>query len=374
MPFLQALSKDLQTNYALVRRAGFRRIAVAVAVDTRAASGTPSSSPSPTATRPRAGGVSFTDVLASIVGPQRAATPEQYATLFALVARQLGVPSRLVTGFRVRPEQGGKPLAAGSYDVTTADAWTWVEIPMRGSGWVVADPAPNSLSTARHTPSASAQPSQSPTATPTRNALITQSNAGHAVAPKSNVSHRATTSNRPLIVALLIGLAILAFPLLLVLLFRKRIRARRRRRLPDPRRRLLGAWHESLDVLTESGLPDLTNLTSTEIVEATSARFGTEPANQTAYLGEAANAAVYSTASWVGPDDADAAWAAHSTLRRLVRRHLSVRGRLAAGLRYHRTKTPRPVPAPTSWAAPPPPKRQRRRGPFTRSRGNHRAH
>jgi hypothetical protein len=377
VPFLQALGKDLQTKYALVGAQDSHAPTPPSATSTPTdgtPSGTPSSSPSPTATRLRAGGVSFTDVLASIVGPQRAATPEQYATLFALVARQLGVPARVVTGFRVRPGQGGRPIAPGSYEVTTADAWTWVEIPMRGTGWVVADAAPSSLSNARQTPSASAQPSQTPTATPTRNALITQSNAGHAVAPRSNVAHPTASSNRPLIVALLIGLAVLIVLLLLTLLFRKQIRARRRRRVPDPRRRLLGAWHESLDVLTESGLPDLTNLTSTEIAAATSARFGAEPAHQAAYLGVAANAAVYSSATFVGAAEADAAWAAHSTLRRLVRRRLTVPGRLAAGLRYHRTKTPGPMTAPTSWASPRSSKRQRRLAPLDRIGGNHRSH
>ena len=33
----------------------------------------------------------------------RAATPEQFATFYAVVARYLGVPARLVTGFRVAP-------------------------------------------------------------------------------------------------------------------------------------------------------------------------------------------------------------------------------------------------------------------------------
>jgi len=104
---------------------------------------------------------------------------------------------------------------------------------------------------------------------------------------------------------------------------------------------LLGAWHESLDVLAESGLADLTNLTSSEIVMATGDRFGAEPARHAAYLGQAANAAIYSSSIWVGPAEADAAWVAHTTLRRLVRRRLGVGARLAAGLRFHRVRAPR---------------------------------
>ncbi len=383
VPFLQALGKDLQSKYGL---AGSPTTSPATASPSTKAStkttspkthrpsATPVASPSASA-RPRTGGVSFADVLASILGPQRSATPEQYATLFALVARQLGVPARLVTGFRVRSAHGGQTLAAGSYDVTTAEAWTWVEIPVRGNGWVVVDPAPSSVSEAPK-PSVGAQLSQTPSATPKQNALITQSNGGHAVAPKSTVPHKSAASHQTLIVALLSGLGVLAVGLLLVLLLRKRLRVRRRRRAADPRRRLLGAWHESLDVLAESGLADLTNLTSSEIVMATGDRFGAEPARQAAYLGQAANAAIYSSSIWVGPAEADAAWVAHTALLRLVRRRLSVGARLAAGLRFHRVRAPRSPAGPVSWAAPAPTTTKRRHSdlrPNPRPR-NHRAH
>ncbi|PZS20529.1 MAG: hypothetical protein DLM57_01245 [Pseudonocardiales bacterium] len=378
LAFLQALDKDLQTKYALAgpstksaTPASTTASKKASKTGRKATRPSPTPTPSASAARPRIGGVSFADVLASIVGPQRSATPEQYATVFALVARQLGVPARLVTGFRLRSAHGGPSVPAGSYDVSTADAWTWVEIPIRRSGWVVVDPAPSAFSDPQHTPSAGAQPSQTPSATPTRNALITQSNGGHAVAPKSAVPHHPAATNRPLVLALVIGGGVLVVGMLLVLVLRKRLRARRRRRSLDPRRRLLGAWHESLDLLAESGLADLTTLTNSEIVTATGARFGPEPAGQADYLGRLANAAVYSSAAWFGPREADAAWTAHATLRRLVRRRLGVGARLAAGLRYHRTKAPRTVAGPLSWASTASaPARRRSRRP--KHRGGHR--
>jgi len=375
VPFLQALGKDLQTKYSLVGAPVKSSTAASAKASTGPAkkrSKQVQATPSPTAsapTRQHTGGVAFADVLASIIGPQRAATPEQYATLFALVARQLGVPARLVTGFRVHSAQGGQPLAAGGYDVTTADAWTWAEIPIRGSGWVVVDAAPSSFSDKQRTPSAGSQPSHPPSATPTRNALITQSNGGHAVAPKSKVPNQPAASHRSLILTLLVGLrGALAFALLL----RKRLRARRRRRAADPRRRLLGAWHESLDVLAESGLADLSSLTSSEIVTATEARFGAVPASHAAYLGQAADAVIYSSRARVGPAEADAAWRAQRTLRQLVRRRLGVRERLAAGLRYHRTKAPRPLSGPLSWGSPPPAAKRRARR--LRGTGSHHGH
>jgi hypothetical protein len=199
--------------------------------------------------------------------------------------------------------------------------------------------------------------------------LVTQANGGHAVAPKSSVPHKPAASDGPLIVAVLIGLGVLVVAVLLALLLRKWLRVRRRQRPADPRRRLLGAWLESLDVLTESGLADPTSLTSTEIVTATGERFGSEPAEHAAYLGGAANAAIYSSA-WVAPAEADAAWTAHNSLRRLVRRRLGVGARMAARLRYHRSQTPHTVAGPLSWADPTPVAKRRRGDP---RRGTHRA-
>ena len=46
-------------------------------------------------------GTSLAQVM-NAVTVDRAATPEQFATFFAVLARYLGVPSRVVTGFRAR--------------------------------------------------------------------------------------------------------------------------------------------------------------------------------------------------------------------------------------------------------------------------------
>lgn len=384
LPFLQALAKDLQRNYALAGGPPKARTSTAApttpkAGPTKRGAKSTTARPTPTpavsaSTRPRVGGVSFADVMASVIGTDRAATPEQYATLFALVARQLGVPARLASGFRV-PANGGATLRPGTYTVTTANAWTWVEIPVRGAGWVVVDPAPSSYSGAQQQ-SVGAEPSQTPSATPTQNALITKANGGHAVAPKSVVPHRRAGSKSGLLVAVPLVLGALAVLVLAAMIWRKRRRIRRRRRAADPRGRLLGAWHESLDMLSESGLPDLAHLTSTEVAAATSTRFGGEPAAEAHFLGQAANTAVYRPSSPVAPADADAAWRSELNLRRLVRRRLSMRARLAAGVRFHRATAPeRQVAGPASWAetahgkgAAPSPRQRliRRRGRHTR--------
>jgi hypothetical protein len=310
---------------------------------------TPTPTPTPSASA-HSGGTTFADVLASIRA-SHSATPEQYATLMALVARKLNVPARLVSGFRVSSPNGGATLPAGTYNVTTAEAWTWVEIPISGLGWVVLDPSPGTYSGVAPQQSASAQPTQSPSPSPTNNALLTQANNGNAVSKPSKIPHSSSSSAATIVLVIVIAWVVLVAVLVALLLTRKRVRARRRRRTGDPRRRLLGAWQESLDVLVESGLPDLTYLTSAEVATTTGERFGGEPAAQARYIGDAANLAIFSPTSWVGPGEAEAAWRAQAVLSKAVRRRLGWRDRIGAGLRYHRNRTARAQVGPTSWSA-----------------------
>ena len=331
VPFLQALAAELRSRYSLAGAAG--------------------SSSSPDAGS--SSGTSFSEVLASIIGAQRTATPEQFATMYALIARQLGVPARVITGFHLDAASGAATVPAGQYGVTTAAAATWVELPIRGAGWVVVDPSPSRLSNGRQSQKVGAAPSNTPSSLPSQNALITDNSGGHAVAPRSKTAQprREHPSPLPVIGLVVVGsLALLAF-VLLVLLTRKRRRRSRRRRTADPRARLIGAWQESIDVLTESGLDDLTTLTNAEITCAAGTRFGAESAVKAAELGRAANAASYSSTVAISDDDADAAWTAHASLRKLVRKQLPVRERVITTLRYNRVRSRRGEPGAASWAA-----------------------
>lgn len=382
IPFLQALQRDLQQKYSLsgassttgstspTPTSAHRLVEPLFPEDKPTtkrpapkphtapkkrptiAKSTPNPTPSPTTTPgARAGSSSYADVVASVLSQDRSGTPEQYATLIALIARRLGVPARLVSGFRVQPDAGKATLPGGHYNVTTAQAWTWVEVPIVGVGWVVLDGSPGTYSSSHVEPTAAASLTPTPSSTPTQNALITKSNNGHAVAPKSATPHSPGASQRGLVITLLSTFGALLVALLLLLTLRKSTRRRRRQRSPDPRLRAIGAWRESIDVLTEAGLPDLTNLTSAEIAALTGSQFGPDPASQAGYLGHAANTAVYSTALLVSPQDADAAWEAERALRRQVNRQLGPRGRFGAWLRYHRKRDVEFGAGPESWAA-----------------------
>ena len=385
--FLQAVATDFRTNSALAggppsgsptssgSRSGGRFLAPgAAAKPTKNARSTPKPTPTPTptptpspTTSAHTGGTAFADVLASIRAAH-SATPEQYATLTALIARKLGVPARVVSGFRVTPPAGSTTLSAGRYDVTTDEAWTWVEVPVRGQGWVVLDSSPGTYSGQQPKPSTGVTPSKTPSQSPAQTARLTNSNNGQPPAPKSRLPHEKGASTGSILLIIAVVAAAMLVALLAFLLGRKRWRVRKRRRAGDPRRRLLGAWQESLDVLVESGLPELTTLTSAEIATATDERFGGEPAAQVRYIGDAANLAIFSPTSWVGPGEADAAWRAQTVLRKTVRRRLPLRSRISARLRYHHTKQRKTLVGPTSWAAAArarsaaPPTRRRRAG------------
>lgn len=315
---------------------------------------TPSTTPtpSPSVKGPAgdlAGSTGFADVLATIQG-NRQGSPEQYATLVALIARELGVPARVVTGFRVDPKGNATTVGPGQYAVTSADAWSWVEVPINDAGWVVLDATPGRFSNAQKQTASGAAPPPTTSAPPSQNPLLSAGNGGHAVAKKSATPSTSSTTNHALLIAIIVVIGLLLIVLLLILASRKSVRAARRRRSPDPRTRVIGAWQESMDTLTEAGLPELTTMTSAEIAELAGEQFGPESGRATAALGAAANSVAYSAATVVAPEEADAAWAEQRALRRQVRSQLGWRGRIAASLRYHRPKRTETPVSPRSWA------------------------
>ncbi len=384
VPFLQAVARDFRHDAlaggpATALGSGSHSASASPRTSTSATPRhTPSGAQSPTSasatatltptasSSPHTGGTAFADVLASIRGA-RAATPEQFATLTALIARKLHVPVRLVTGFRLPSGDGSATVPGETYTVTTAEAWTWLEIPVRGQGWVVLDPSPGTYADQQQTPSAGTTPASTAAITPSQTALLTNGNNGNAIAPPSQVPQHDDVTAISLAVLVVIVGTITAFVLTIALLARKWVRRRRRRGGRDPRRRLLGAWQESLDLLMEAGLPELGALTAAEVADVTGERFGSEPAERVRTLGAAANVAIFSPASRIGADDADAAWRTEVALARSVRRRLAWRRRVGTRFRYHHRRRAAALISPTSWTA-----GARGRATAPRSKGRHR--
>lgn len=62
---------------------------------------------------------------------------QQYAFAMAVLARLLGIPSRVVVGYTAGQQRGN-----GTWEVTTADAHAWPELYFTGVGWLRFEPTP----------------------------------------------------------------------------------------------------------------------------------------------------------------------------------------------------------------------------------------
>ena len=72
-------------------------------------------------------------------GARMVGDDEQFAVAMALMARQLGIPARVVMGFYPDPETAAETAVV---DIKGADVHAWVEVAFDGAGWVSFDPTP----------------------------------------------------------------------------------------------------------------------------------------------------------------------------------------------------------------------------------------
>jgi len=92
-------------------------------------------------TRPAPG--SGMDLLARFITTDKVGYCEQFAAAMAVMARTLGIPSRVVVGF-LRPT--GHPPSAKTVEFTSDDLHAWPEFYFAGAGWVRFDPTPSTRS------------------------------------------------------------------------------------------------------------------------------------------------------------------------------------------------------------------------------------
>src|SRR5918996_2576224 len=102
------------------------------------------------------------DYLADFLTRTKEGYCQQYATAFALLARQLRVPSRVVVGFLPGESVPAQP---SDYIVRGTDAHAWPEVYFEGWGWVPFEPTPRSGTEANNrvaSPPAYTQPGAAP--------------------------------------------------------------------------------------------------------------------------------------------------------------------------------------------------------------------
>jgi transglutaminase-like putative cysteine protease len=174
-------------------------------------------------------------------------TSEQFATAFAVLARMVGLPTRVVMGFHAGRSRGDQ-----TYRVNSGDAFAWPEVFFTGQGWVGFDPTPAAGENVERPPD-----EQTAEAEKQKQAKAEQLDAieEEEVEPPTELEpveqpapeKRLSTTAKVGIGAGAALLILLAIPLVLLLL-RRRVR-KRRLTSGTPSQRVVGAWWELLDAL-----------------------------------------------------------------------------------------------------------------------------
>ncbi|GII21785.1 hypothetical protein Pme01_13820 [Planosporangium mesophilum] len=185
-------------------------------------------------------------------------TSEQFAAAFAVLGRLVGLPTRVVVGFRPEP---------GRTSVRGADAIAWPEVLFTGVGWVPFNPLPQPNTQPRPVEDdfkPKPEPSTPPPSTgPTPSAAPTSAQPSHSATAAPPPGTPAGVVAAAVTTGLFLVVAVCAAWIVLLR------RAQRRRRLyeGDPPGRILGAWLEVLDALRLAGRPPPGHLAATEVAE-----------------------------------------------------------------------------------------------------------
>jgi transglutaminase-like putative cysteine protease len=261
---------------------------------------------------------------------------EQFASAFAAMARSVGLPTRVAVGYSYGTPEGG------AWHVRNRDAHAWPEVYFTGLGWVPLEPTPGRGAngpggtgdpTQRPQESAtqaapeSTTPTSTPGATPPPSLSSPQANLDD-IALGENATPGAAKSGgfRQFVLALgilaaaLVVLAVIGVLVLVVLAWR---RSWRRRHAPDPRDRVLGAWAEALDHLSDAGVEPKPSATPLEFA------LRHAPAHGAGNAGPALmDLAQLQTAALFAPDpptttEADTAWKQVDAIDRAISRTVS---------------------------------------------------
>ncbi|HEX4443160.1 MAG TPA: transglutaminase domain-containing protein [Galbitalea sp.] len=203
---------------------------------------------------------------------------EQYASAFALEARALGLPARVVMGFKPKVTAGQRTVTVVGSDVTA-----WDEVDFQGVGWVPFFPTPTKTGTPPKTPPPPVSQTVNQSVQPNRVGQP-QNNVLSPVAikkPKSKPSGF-VIPGWVFLSAGIVALALLIYfvPLLVIGTLKRR---RRRRRENEGRgdERAAGAWDELTDSIAELGYRVPRGQTRLNAARAVQRQFASDAAGPT---------------------------------------------------------------------------------------------
>ncbi|POM23294.1 Transglutaminase-like superfamily protein [Actinomadura rubteroloni] len=245
------------------------------------------------------------------LGTSRRGTSEQFATLFAVLGRTIGLPTRVVVGFRPAAPLGGIT------EVRSRDVLVWPEVKFAGAGWVPFDPTPAKRGKSKRADVAAGESkkleqAQKDAAARPGDGAGTPPSAAPVPRPAARSGHGAPpwpVLAGALAAALVVGYlaAVLAAPVL----------RRRRRRAGTPAERVAGAWRQALDAVAALGLRSARTLTAHEVAAFGAERAGDAASGDLRPLADLANRARFA-ASPVTAADADRAWTHADRIARLA--------------------------------------------------------
>ncbi|WP_406290241.1 transglutaminaseTgpA domain-containing protein [Embleya sp. NBC_00896] len=266
-------------------------------------------------------------------------TSEQFATAFAVMARTLNLPSRVVVGF-----SRGTEGAGGVFNVRSGDIVAWPEVEFEGVGWVPFFPTPGQAtdSGGRKQGPEEKEPVAGTPAKPASRAEKDQQIAGQSrsgPAPEDPPApHRDATGPWWWLVAGAgAGAAIVGYVLLAV--SGPVVARRRRRRRGSPDEQVIGAWREIKIDLAGAGMPAGRSLTVREVADYGASRLPPDVGGLLSGLAEVVNDIAYGERAVVQAD-ADAAWRDRASVAEAVRRS---EGRPPAYIRVFRRLSPKSV-------------------------------
>ncbi|MEJ1089141.1 transglutaminaseTgpA domain-containing protein [Microbacterium sp. Mu-80] len=240
-------------------------------------------------------------------------TTEQFAASFAVLARAVGLPSRLVVGFGVDPAAAESSADGSRVTVTGSDARVWAEVYLARAGWIAVDAAPDSAIRTEHTPPASStEATPAPQATPSDGDGA--STDGGSAAPVADADEQ---PNVPMMLAVVGGALVALLIAAVVVLVVRRARRRARWRWQGAP----GAWALVLDALALAGRPPAAGAAPEEIVAA-AVPADSELQKAALALAAQAQSAAFGPVGDAGADafGSDAGWATAMEIERSLRR------------------------------------------------------
>ncbi|MGH3242677.1 MAG: transglutaminase domain-containing protein, partial [Spirillospora sp.] len=246
------------------------------------------------------------------LGEGRRGTPEHFATAYALLARTLGLPSRVVVGF-----DGGNRVG-DTVQVRSGDVMVWPEVKFDGLGWIRFNPLPDNARRSKKNDAVAAGETEQKLEQAQKNAASQQRGQGPGNTPQKGPEKTAAADSEPTPwwVFASIGVAVLLIGYVFAVLLAPALRKRRRRTGP-PAARITGAWHQALDHLADVGLSTARTLTAHEVARFGASNVGDDAHGHLGPLADLVNRSRFA-ASHPEPDAADRAWRHTDELGRLV--------------------------------------------------------